>query len=229
MAVALVTDAHLGGPGGGAETLVLQLLALPETDCERLILMGDLFQAWVGDRRYETAEIRHVVEAIETLRARGLRVDYIEGNRDFFIAQGDYAQIFDGVSDEVGFEVDGTRYLAIHGDGLNARDWKYRFWRRVSKSAPSRFFMKHLPIALARRLVHGTERRLGKSNFKHKSEIPKEDILGYARRRLAEGHDVLLLGHFHEPHRWALDGGQVRLLDAWFHSRKVVWIGGTES
>lgn len=227
MAVALVTDAHLGGPGGGAEPLVQQLLELSETECDHLILMGDLFQAWVGDRRYETSNVAKIVEVVAELRARGLRVDYIEGNRDFFIGEGDYGHVFDTVGDEVHFEVDGVRYLAVHGDGLNARDWKYRFWRRVSKSAPSRFFMRHLPIGLARRLVEGTERQLGKSNFKHKSEIPTRDILGYASERLREGFDVVLLGHFHEPHVWHVEGGEVRLLDAWFRSRRIEWIGGS--
>ena len=45
-----------------------------------------------------------------------------------------------------------------------------------------------------------------------------------AERRLAEGHDVLLLGHFHEPRVWPVAGGEVRLLDAWFRSREVEWL-----
>jgi len=228
MAVALVTDAHLGGPGGEAGPLVRQLLALPEQGCDHLILMGDLCQVWVGDRRYETPEIAQLVKAIDTLRSRGVRVDYIEGNRDFFLADGDYGPVFDRVTDEVAFEVGGVRYLAVHGDGLSAADWKYRFWKRISKSAPSRFFMRHLPVALARRLVRGTEERLDKSNFKHKAEVPEADIRRYGERRLAEGHDVLLLGHYHEPRAWRVDRGEIRLLDAWFRSRRVEWIGRVE-
>ena len=41
-----------------------------------------------------------------------------------------------------------------------------------------------------------------------------------------EGHDVLLLGHFHEPRVWKVAGGEVRLLDAWFRSREVEWLRG---
>ena len=70
-----------------------------------------------------------------------------------------------------------------------------------------------------------TERRLAKSNFKHKARIPEEAIVRYGERRLAEGYDVLLLGHFHEPRTWRVGGGEIRLLDAWFNSRHVEWLG----
>ena len=35
---------------------------------------------------------------------------------------------------------------------------------------------------------------------------------------------VLLLGHFHEPHVWSVEGGEVRILDAWFRSRVPDWL-----
>jgi UDP-2,3-diacylglucosamine pyrophosphatase LpxH len=121
----------------------------------------------------------------------------------------------------VRFTARGRRYLAVHGDGLDDGDVKYRFWRRVSKSAPTRLLMRRLPARLARRLVTSTERQLAQSNFEHKVRIPRRAIELYAERRLAEGHDVLLLGHFHEAHRWPVGEGEVRLLEAWFRSRRV--------
>ena len=62
---------------------------------------------------------------------------------------------------------------------------------------------------------------MSKTNFKHRAEIPEAAIRAYAERRLAEGYDVLLLGHFHEPRTFEVRGGEVRLLDAWFHSRTI--------
>lgn len=225
MAVALIADAHLGGPGGPAGPLVEQLEALPAQRCERLVLMGDLFQAWIGSPRFETRPIAEVVAALRRLRAGGLRVDYIEGNRDFFLRGSPYADAFDSVVLEVAFEAGGRRYLAVHGDGLNDRDWQYRFWRRLSKSPPVRLAVTRTPRRWARRLVDSTEEKLSRTNFKHKVELPERAIRAYAERRLAEGHDVLVLGHFHEPRRWQVQGGEVRLLDAWFRSRRVEWVG----
>ena len=222
--IALIADAHLGGPGGSAGPLLDQLEALPSQGCDRLILMGDLFQAWIGSPRFETPDIAAVVARLRDLRKQGLRIDYVEGNRDFFLKDSPYADAFDSVVLEVAFEAGGTRYLAVHGDGLNDRDRQYLFWRWLSKSPPVRFAVLHTPQALAHRMVRSTEQRLSQTNFKHKANVPEEPIRRYAERRFAEGHDVLLLGHFHEPRVWTVQGGEVRLLDAWFRSRQVEWL-----
>lgn len=224
MSIAIVADAHLSGPGGPAGPLVAQLQALPSQGCRRLVLLGDLFQAWVGFRSFETEDVRAVIAALRDLRAQGVWIDYVEGNRDFFLAGSPYAGAFDRVALETSFEVGDVRYLAVHGDGLNDQDWKYLFWRRLSKSAPVRLAVRATPRALANRIVHSTERRLSQTNFKHRETLPEAAIRAYAERRLAEGHDVLLLGHFHEPRVWKVAGGEVWLLDAWFRSREVEWL-----
>lgn len=223
--VAIVADAHLGGPGGAAAPLVEQLRRLPAEGCERLLLLGDLFQIWIGNRRYETPDIALVTETLVALREAGLRVDYVEGNRDFFLAGSPYDRAFDLVGSEVAFEAGGVRYLAVHGDGLDRRDRKYRFWRSVSKSRPSRLAASLMPRRFAQRLVFGTERRLSRTNLEHKRAIPEEVLRAYGRRRLAEGHDVLLLGHFHEARTLTVPEGEVRLLDAWYHRREIEWLG----
>ncbi len=223
MAVAVVADSHLGGPGGDAGPLVDQLGSLRDQGCRRLVLLGDIFHVWVGSQRFETPEVRTFVDCLERLRRSGLAIDYVEGNRDFFLDRGPYRSLFDRLALEVSFEVGRRRYLAVHGDGLNDRDVKYRFWRWLSKSAPVRLAVFNLPGGLARRFVTGTEHRLGKTNFKHKAKIPESVIRDYGRRRLAEGYDTLLLGHFHEPHRFVVDRGEIRVLDAWFRSRQVEW------
>lgn len=224
MAVAVVADAHLGGPGGSVDPLLGQLRELPQRGCERLLFLGDLFHIWVGDPRFETGPIRAVVPVLRSLRREGLRIDYVEGNRDFFLKNSPYADAFDEVATEVALEVAGTRYLAVHGDGLNDRDWRYRFWRRVSKNPLTRLASRRFPSRSARHLMESMERRLGETNFKHKIHIPETVIKRYAQKRLAEGYDVLLLGHFHEARRWQVEGGEVRVLEAWLHNRELAWI-----
>ncbi len=222
--IALLADAHIGGPGGGAGPLVKELDGLYDAGCRRLIILGDLFQIWVADPRYETPDVREVLAALGRLRSRGARIDYIEGNRDFFVADSGYAGVFETVGTELGFSSGGHGYLVVHGDGLNDRDRQYLFWRWLSKSALSRFLMFHLPRSIAQRLVQGTEQRLAGTNFKHKQRIPEEAIWRFGEGRLRGDLDRLLLGHFHEPRRWPVEGGEVRLLDAWFRTRTVEWI-----
>jgi UDP-2,3-diacylglucosamine hydrolase len=225
MTVAVVADAHLGGPGGSPDLLITQLDALADEGIRRLVLLGDLFQVWVGYPAFETPDVRQLLGAVDRLRAAGIRVDYIEGNRDFFVAAGPYRNRFDDVGLECAFAAGGTRYLAVHGDGLNDRDRQYLAWRWLSKSPPVRAVVRRMPAGWVRRMVLRTERQLSGTNFKHRSQVPEAAIRAYAERRLAEGHDVLLLGHFHEPARFAVPGGEVRLLDAWFRGRRVERFG----
>lgn len=224
MAVALVADAHLGGPGGEAGPLIEQLRAAAP-QAERLVLLGDLFHVWVGRRSFETPEVREVVAALRELRAAGTVIDYVEGNRDFFLAGGPYADAFSSLGTELSFATAGKRYLAVHGDGLNERDRQYRFWRWLSKSMPVRLLVERLPARAARHFVGRTEQRLARTNFKHRARIPEGPIRRFAARRLAAGYDGLLLGHFHEERRWLLgDGKEIWLLDAWFRSRRLEWL-----
>jgi UDP-2,3-diacylglucosamine hydrolase len=224
MAVAVIADAHLEGPGGSVDPLLSQLVELPDQGCTRLVLLGDLFQAWIGFPSYETPGIARVVAALAGLRRGGIPVHYVEGNRDFFLAGPRYAEALTTVGRELVFEAAGQRCLAVHGDGLDRRDWKYRWWRRVSKSSPARFLLQHLPRRLAHRTARGTERRLSRTNQEHRREVPDELLRSYGEARLRQGHDLLLLGHFHEERRYQVPSGRIWLVDAWFHSRRVEWL-----
>jgi UDP-2,3-diacylglucosamine hydrolase len=222
--VAIVADSHIGGPGGEVGPLVAQLREVAARGCDRVVLLGDLFQAWVGFRQFDPPGLPDLLAAVRELRAAGAAVDYIEGNRDFFIARSPHASAFSRVGLEAAFTAGGRRWLAVHGDGLDENDRQYRAWRWLSKSLPVRLAMRFLPARLARALVDSTERKLADTNFKHKVKIPEAAIRAYAARRLAEGHDVLVLGHFHEEHRWTQPEGEVWLLPAWFKSRRVEWV-----
>lgn len=224
MGVALVADAHLGGVGGSADELAGQLEALPGAGCERLVLLGDIFHVWVGAERFETPAIRAVMRTLRSLKRQGLLIDYVEGNRDFFLVGSPYADVFSSIGSEVTVEVDGQRILLVHGDGLNPSDRQYLFWRWLSKSRLCRALILHLPTAIAQRALHRTEAGLARTNFEHRQGIPRQAITAYAERRLAEGFDLMILGHYHEGADWQVGDGRVRIVDAWFNSRRIEWL-----
>lgn len=226
--VAILADPHIGGPGGSGESLIGQIDDLASSNCDLLLVLGDLFQWWVGEERFATDTVRRVMAAFERLHARGVPAVFIEGNRDFFVAGGSYARLFEFIGLGFAFEVDGVRYLAVHGDGLNARDWRYRLWRGLSKSFLTRSVLAVLPASLCLRLMESTERRLSETNFDHKSRIPREVIESYAERRLREGYDVLLLGHFHDDLCFEVGRGQARILPAWYADQDLIWLGGMD-
>jgi hypothetical protein len=54
--------------------------------------------------------------------------------------------------------------------------------------------------------------------------MPEDVIVEYARTRIGQTGDSLLLGHFHEPFQAAVGEGEVVVFDAWFRSHQIEWI-----
>ena len=62
--VAVLADAHLHGPGGEAAPLLAQLRELPAGGATRLVLLGDLFQAWVGFPQFAPPDLSALLAVV---------------------------------------------------------------------------------------------------------------------------------------------------------------------
>ena len=87
MATLFISDLHLeaGRPEIGAQFLAF--LAGPARDADALYILGDLFEAWVGDDDPNPyyAEMK---TALRELVDNGVPVFFMHGNRDFLIGDG---------------------------------------------------------------------------------------------------------------------------------------------
>ncbi len=189
--------------------------------CARVVLMGDLFNLWIGRRELEQPHQAAVVERLHALRRRGIVVRYVEGNRDYRIADGyaggplDDAPV-DGLVESWG----GLRLFAIHGDLVNVADRQYRSWRRLSRS---RFFwalFNAVPRGRRLKLAEDLESRMRSTNLEHKAAFPADAVRAYARPLLDGGHDAVVLGHFHVEKDLPCGDGRVLVLPEWKGSRR---------
>ncbi len=219
--VAIVADSHLEGPGGDPAGLLEQLKLLPQQGFDRLVLLGDILHLWIGLPSFATEGTRRLCEVLAGLRAKGVAVDYLEGNRDFFLDASVARESFDRLGLELGLQVGSKRCLFVHGDLVRTEDWGYRAWRLMSKSRPVRWLVSVLPHAFALPLVYGIERRLAHTNFVHRDCIPESSVQSYARNRMAEGFNLVVIGHFHQGRRWQFEQGEAWIVEAWFRSRKI--------
>ena len=222
---AVFADCHVGRRPGDEGPFLQALDEAANRGASAISLLGDIFHFFIAHRKFETPAITLFLQSVDRLRKRGVGVTYIEGNRDFFL-RGSYVEHhFREVLDEETFEQGGRRFLLTHGDLLNERDIPYRFWRILSKNPVSRAGLDFVPKKIGNRLVWKVEARLDRSNFKHKTRIPLEMIRSFAEKRLRQGFDVLLLGHFHKS--WAEDvpGGRVEILPAFVEERRWMEIG----
>lgn len=213
--VLLLSDLHLK-PESPWDTLTfLQLLESARGTIGALYLLGDLFEFWIGERRLETPFQGGILEAIQRLRQAGVRVGYVEGNRDYRVARG-RAELFDVCSeDELLLEAAGRRVLLVHGDRINRRDWAYRAWRRFSRHPAVLGCFRSLPATLARRTAATIERCLRSSNLEHKRSFPEQAVRDYGAARLGRGFDAIVLGHFHREHLVKTESGNLYVLGAW--------------
>lgn len=214
-----VGDAHLGD-------FLLFLDSLVST-AGRVVLAGDLFNLWIGERELEQEHQTAVLARFEALRKRGVVVRYLEGNRDYRIARAYEGRYLDestagGLSEHHG----GHRIFAIHGDLANPRDRQYRAWRRLSRSAPFWAFFRLLPRNRRLRFAEGLEGRMRSSNLEYKSEFPEAEVRAYGAGFLARGFDTVVLGHFHVEKDLVstppAPPGRIFVLPEWKESRRYL-------
>jgi len=219
----VIGDSHIGLSDGSEKPVVEWLARLEKLKPKALYLNGDLFHYLIAHPKFHTNAIGKVFDAFRAARDRGLAIHYVEGNRDFFL-KGSFAE--EAVTDvglEYTVEAGDKRFLIVHGDMINDRDWPYRFWRRASKNPLSKFAINLIPRKTARKFVDSVEARLARSNFKHKSRLPTELMETYGKRRAAEGFTNVVFGHFHQ--KLVMPGATtVAILPPWYETGEAMVI-----
>jgi UDP-2,3-diacylglucosamine hydrolase len=220
----VIGDSHIGLSPGSEGPVIAWLDRFEALQPRALYLNGDLFHYLIAHPKFYTQPVERVFDRLRRLRDSGVEVHYVEGNRDFFI-RGSFAE--KSVSD-VAFEytvnAGENRYLIVHGDMINDRDYPYRFWRLASKNPISKFSLKLIPKRAARKFVDSVEKRLARSNFKHKTRLPLEQMEAFAKRRGEEGFTHVVFGHFHEKLVMPAGDATVTIVPAWFENGEAMVI-----
>ena len=219
----VIGDSHIGLADGADEPVSAWLDRLMALQPKALYLNGDLFHYLIAHDKFRTKSVDKVMAKFRELRDRGIGVHYVEGNRDFFL-RGSFVE--DAVTDvalEYAIPAGTKKYLIVHGDMINDRDWKYRFWRRASKNPLTKVGVHLIPRRIAKNFVDSVEARLAGSNFKHKSRVPVELMQAYGRSRSREGFTDVVFGHFHN--KLVLPGKTtVTVLPPWYESGEAMVI-----
>lgn len=223
----VIGDSHIGLAEGNEKPIMAWLDRLAELRPSALYLNGDLFHYLIAHPKFCTPSVDKVLARFRELCDRGVAVHYVEGNRDFFL-EGSFAEA--SVTDvklEYGFTAGARRYLVVHGDMINDRDWPYRFWRWASKSQLMKLGLVLTPRRIARVFVDSVEKRLAASNFKHKSRLPIEQMEAYGKRRNSDGYTDVIFGHFHQKVVIPAGHARVTVLPPWYETGEAMVIDPT--
>jgi UDP-2,3-diacylglucosamine hydrolase len=219
--LAFVGDVHLE-PADPLLGEFLQFLDRLGGESGRIIFTGDLFSVWLGRRELEQPHHAALLSKLSDLRGRGVVLHYIEGNHDFRIRSSQAGELFDDVAPEtLKVSFGGLRILVSHGDLANSSDRRYRRWRSFARSELIWGFFNLLPRKARIRLAEATERRMRSTNLDYKREFPEEEVLTYSAKFLEAGHDLVVMGHFHQEHDLHIGKkGRVIVLPEWKGSRR---------
>jgi UDP-2,3-diacylglucosamine hydrolase len=164
-----------------------------------LFLLGDMFDLWFGNPVLAFAFQKPIVEHLRELRRGGLRMYYVEGNRDFYLRREHEGTTFDVVAEgEMHAAVGEKRLYLCHGDAVNRADFAYRFWKGISKSRLANEAVAHLPPSIILPVADRIERNLKRSNRRHRGTFPERECREFAMRLFRKGVDFVILGHFHQ-------------------------------
>lgn len=209
-----ISDLHLGDDAPAITAALLRFLQGPARTGERLYILGDLFDAWIGDD-HPGALGEQVAEALRRLPAGKF---FLPGNRDFlvgsaFLAAADVQSIDDGAIVEL---PDQTRARLMHGDSLCTDDVAYqRFRSQVRNPAWQSAF---LAKPVADRLAYADyARRESRAATRGKSaEIMDVAESAASETVLAQPQvDWLVHGHTHRPAAHRLRNSDTRPVTRW--------------
>ena len=186
---------------------------LRASSASALIILGDLFEAWVGDDALlESGSFEAQCAALLRQAARQRPLFFMHGNRDFLIGEA-FAQAaaLRLLPDPTPLAFLGRRYLLSHGDALCLDDLEYQRFRALARSSAWQAQLLAQPLAQRRQLA-GQMRSA--SAARQQRETIYADVDGAAALAWLDAAraDTLIHGHTHRPAEHALDAGHRRVV-----------------
>jgi UDP-2,3-diacylglucosamine hydrolase len=177
--VDLLSDLHLG-PDTPA-TLARLARHLAETPAQAVLLLGDIFEVWVGDdarhEPFEAGVVRLLREA-----SQRLALFFMPGNRDFLVGAALLADAgMTALPDPTVLDAFGQRWLLVHGDAQCLDDAAYQAFRRQVRSPEWQAQVLAQPLVARQALL----REAGATTMVHgHTHRPAEHDLGDGLRRI---------------------------------------------
>jgi len=204
MTTLFISDLHLCSERPLTTEAFFSFLQTEARSAETLYILGDLFDAWIGDDD-DRPLASQVADALKAVSHRGTKIFFQHGNRDFLIGHH-YAKRcgMQLLPELFTLEVADERWLLAHGDQFCTQDAAYQQFRTLVRNPQ---WQKEL-------LSKTLEERRGiaaqlREKSKEANSIKAEDIMdvtpGEIDRILIEKKcSKLIHGHTHRPARHAL-------------------------
>lgn len=230
MGTLFISDLHLDGSRPDITAQFLQFLQTEARGAQALYILGDLFEAWIGDDDPD-ADKRRVVQALRALTDSGVACYVMHGNRDFLLGKRFCAASGTRMLDD-GTVVDlyGRRVLLLHGDTLCIDDPAYQRLRRIVRNPFVQFVLRSLSLRqrqkLAQKMRAGSKAHIDAMD-KAAPSIMDVNAQQVVRTLQEKRVDCMIHGHTHRPaiHEVALPDGRIGtriVLGDWYDQGSVL-------
>lgn len=197
--ILFISDLHLSFDKPQITRHFIHFLQTKATQAKAVYILGDLFDAWVGDDDFTTLNTQ-IRGELKKLTDSGVEIYLQRGNRDFLIgerfARGTGVTLLD---DYAVIELEGERTLLTHGDLLCSDDVDYQAFRVKSRSPEWQQNVLSKPLWL--RLFVARWYRLRSFWHKQKKVNYIMDVNQNTVENVMQKHQCtrLIHGHTHQP------------------------------
>ncbi len=219
MSTFFISDLHLASDQPRLFAAFEAFLQGPARNAESLYILGDFFDAWIGDDD-DDEFLATVKNLLSRYSAAGTTVYVLHGNRDFLLGKTFAEQTGSTLlAESTVIDLYGRQVLIMHGDSLCTQDVEYQQFRAMVRNPSWQQQVLALPLP---------QRRLMAANLRQQSQsmnaMKAEDIMDVTPEEVTQALrnaavNLLIHGHTHRPdrHRVSLDGLDAEriVLGAW--------------
>lgn len=228
MTTFFIADIHLCAQEPAITAGFLRFLREDAPQADALYILGDLFEAWIGD---DDPQPLHgdIAAALNTLHQQGVPCFFIHGNRDFLVgrrfARDSSMQI---LPETKLLQLYGRRLLILHGDTLCTDDIGYQKFRKKVRNPLIQKIFLALPLKW-RLSIAARMRADSKASNRGKSldvmDVNPQAVINAMQENRAEW---MIHGHTHRPaiHDVPLNGktGHRAVLGAWHEEGSMITV-----
>ena len=213
MTYLFISDLHLSPDHPRLVRGFLALLEHYKNSNTQLYILGDWFNAWIGDDD-SSDWLDQIMNELQLFTESGNRIFFQVGNRDFALGQ----KFLDRFNGELIPEVD---YLTIgqlkirieHGDALCTDDISYQKFRKIIRNPFILGFLKSTPLSFRRKLANGFRKKSHQANQMKSYDIM--DVNQHAVEHALSHANILIHGHTHRPEIHDVHGKKRIVLGDW--------------
>lgn len=213
MTYLFISDLHLSPDHPRLVRGFLALLEHYKNSNTQLYILGDWFNAWIGDDD-SSDWLDQIMNELQLFTESGNRIFFQVGNRDFALGQ----KFLDRFNGELIPDVD---YLTIgqlkirieHGDALCTDDISYQKFRKIIRNPFILGFLKSTPLSFRRKLANGFRKKSHQANQMKSYDIM--DVNQHAVENALHDVDILIHGHTHRPEIHDVHGKKRIVLGDW--------------